>query len=173
VGRGSYHRPVEPGRRAKRARAKNALIEVAIAHQLTSELVDRELVRRGIRPVHVGLLTIVQIHGPITPTALEYETGLPPSTLRERIQGLIDDGYVERIPNEADRRSYFLDATPAGVAYLTGADPALRAVERGLARVLGEPVDAYREGLYRLRRASQELLFEEEAPALADTADPR
>lgn len=95
---------MERGRRARRV--KNALIEVAVAHQLTSELVDQELIRRGIRPVHVGLLTLVQIHGPITPTALEYETGLPPTTLRERIQGLVDDGFVQRIPNEADRRSY-------------------------------------------------------------------
>ena len=154
---------MERGRRAKRA--KNALIEVAVAHQLTSELVDRELVRRGIRPVHAGLLTLVQIHGPITPTALEYETGLPPTTLRERIQGLVDDGYVERIPNESDRRSYFLDTTADGDAYLAAADPALRAVERALARVLGEPVEAYRAALYRLRRAAQELLVADEPAA--------
>jgi DNA-binding MarR family transcriptional regulator len=154
---------VERERRARRR--KNALIEVAVAHQLTSELVDRELIRRGIRPVHVGLLTIVDIHGPITPTALEYETGLPPTTLRERIQGLVDDGYVRRIPNEADRRSYFVDTTPEGEAYLAAADPALRAVERALARVLGEPVEVHRQSLNRLRVASQELLFGEEPAA--------
>jgi DNA-binding MarR family transcriptional regulator len=154
---------VERERRAKRA--KNALLEVAVAHQLTSELFDRELVRRGIRPVQVGLLALVQIHGPITPTALEYETGLPPTTLRERVQGLVDDGFVERIPNESDRRSYFLDTTPEGDAYLAAADPALRKVERALARVLGEPVEAYRESLYRFRRAAQKLLVADESVA--------
>jgi len=147
------------GRSVRRERPRNALIEVAVAHQLTSELFDRELLRRGIRPVHAGLLTLVRIHGPITPTALEDETGLPPTTLRERVQGLVDDGYVQRIPNESDRRSYFLDTTAEGDAYLADIEPALRAVERALARELGEPVEAYRDSLHRLRRAAQSLLL--------------
>ena len=139
------------------------LIELAIANSLASTLFDREVTRLGLRTAQVGMLTLVHLHGPITPTALERETGLPGTTARERLQGLIGAGYVERIPNEDDRRSYFLDTTPEGDAFLTATIPAAKAVEEAIERELGVSIESYRGPLEDLRRAAQAVRDREDA----------
>lgn len=146
----------------KRAYRKGAAaLELAFANASVSQLFDRELERLGLRPAQVGVLALVQINGPITPTELELESGLPSTTLRERLQGLADAGYIARTTNAADRRSYFLDTTAEGDAFLAATIPAMVAVEEKLARLLGTPFEEYREPLHRLRKAAQALLAED------------
>jgi DNA-binding MarR family transcriptional regulator len=136
----------------------NALLDLAVANSLASELFDRELVRLGIRPVQVGVLLLVAMLGPVTPTVLERESGMAGTTLRERLSGLIAEGYVLRSPNPDDRRSYFVETTGAGEDYLTAAMPALRASERMLAQEIDLPVAELRALLARLRAAARMLV---------------
>jgi DNA-binding MarR family transcriptional regulator len=146
---------------ARRGEAKvPVIVELAVANAMASHLFDRESERRGVRVTQVGLLVILSQYAPITPTALEDLTGLAPTTLRDRVRTLVQDGYVHRIPNEADRRSYLLDTTPEGKAFLREARPVIRASEKAISQHLGEPVEEYRQQLVRLRRAAHAALTE-------------
>jgi DNA-binding MarR family transcriptional regulator len=110
--------------------------------------------------VQFGLLTVVATHGPITPTDLETESGLLPTTLRERLRALERAGYVQRVPNPRDRRSHFVEITPDGVSFLKQASVAVRAVEDDISHALGTPFEGYRPLLEELRAAAQALLTE-------------
>jgi DNA-binding MarR family transcriptional regulator len=143
---------------ARNHRHRSVLVELGIVNALASQLFDRELAQLGLKPVQFGLLTVVATHGPITPTYLERESGLLPTTLRERLRALESAGFVQRVPNPRDRRSHFVEITPAGVGFLKQASLAIRAVETDISRELGTPLEDYRPLLDRLRVASQSLL---------------
>jgi DNA-binding MarR family transcriptional regulator len=142
----------------ERYRRGSVLLELSVVTALLGRLFERESERLGLRPTQGAVLALVHIHGPATPSALERESGLPGTTLRERLQPLLDTGLVQRIPNESDRRSYFLDTTPAGERALDAAVPAMRAVEEELERELGEPMESLRPQLERIRAAALALL---------------
>jgi DNA-binding MarR family transcriptional regulator len=134
------------------------LLELAVANSLASQIFVRELVRAGYPMTQVGMLTLIEIHGPITPTDLEAETGIPKTTLRGRVQGLYRAGLVRRVPNEDDRRSYFLEVTPEGREFLKAMRPIVRAAEQAIEKELGVPLEDYRGPLERLRKANRALL---------------
>jgi DNA-binding MarR family transcriptional regulator len=134
------------------------LLELAVANSLASQIFVRELVRAGYPMTQVGMLTLIEIHGPITPTDLEAETGIPKTTLRGRVQGLARAGLVHRVPNEDDRRSYFLEVTPEGREFLKAMRPIVRAAEQAIEEELGVPLEDYRGPLERLRKANLALL---------------
>ena len=134
------------------------LLELAVANSLASQILVRELFRAGYPMTQVGMLTLIEIHGPITPTDLEAETGIPKTTLRGRVQGLYRAGLVRRVPNEDDRRSYFLEVTPEGREFLKAMRPIVRAAEQAIEEELGVPLEDYRGPLERLRKANRALL---------------
>jgi DNA-binding MarR family transcriptional regulator len=141
------------------------LLELSVANALASQTFDRQLARAGLNPnTQVGTLALIHQDGPITPTALEQRSGLASTTLRERVQGLIETGLVERIPNEADRRSHFLDTTPEGDEFLRAATPAARAAERALGERTDMSMEDFRRQLVRLRDACREILAEDAEP---------
>lgn len=137
------------------------LLELAVANSLASQVFVRELLRAGYPPTQVGMLTLIDIHGPITPSGLEAETGIPKTTLRGRVQGLQRAGLVERVPNEEDGRSYFLDVTPQGKEFLLAMRPVLRAAEKAIEKQLGMPLENLRGPLERLRKANRALLSDD------------
>lgn len=134
------------------------LLELAVANALASQIFVRELIRAGYPFTQVGMLTLIGIHGPITPSGLEAETGIPKTTLRGRLQSLIVSGYVRRLPNPDDRRSHFLQITPEGEAFLGEMEPIVAAAEKAIEDELGVPIEDYREPLERLRKANRALL---------------
>lgn len=134
------------------------LLELAVANSLASQVFVRELLRAGYPFTQVGMLTLIGIHGPITPSGLEAETGIPKTTLRGRVQSLHRAGYVRRVPNTEDRRSHFLEVTPRGQAFLKEMEPIVQAAERAIESELGVPLEEYREPLERLRKANRALL---------------
>ena len=148
---------------ARNHRPRSVLVEIGIVNALASQLFDRQLAQLGLKPVQFGLLTVVATHGPITPTQLERESGLLPTTLRERLRALEGAGYVHRVSNPRDRRSHFVEITPEGVGFLKLASVAARSVENDISRALGSPLEDYRALLEKLRLAQQSLL-EDGAP---------
>ena len=143
---------------ARNHRAPSVLVELGIVNALASQLFDRQLAELGLKPVQFGLLTVVAAHGPITPTNLERESGLLPTTLRERLRALERAGFVHKVANPRDRRSHFVEITGDGVRFLKQASVAIRAVEADISRALGVPLEDYRPLLERLRAAEQSLL---------------
>jgi DNA-binding MarR family transcriptional regulator len=143
--------PSEP-----RHRRGSILLELTRAAALIDRLFEHELGRTGRRPLlQGGLLALIHIHGPITPSELERESGRAGTTLRENVQALVKAGLVRRVPNPADGRSYFLDSTRKGQALLDAWVPAMTAVEEAIERELGRSLETYRRPLERLRQAAQ------------------
>jgi DNA-binding MarR family transcriptional regulator len=134
------------------------LLELAVANALASEIFVRELLRAGYPFTHVGMLTLIEIHGPITPRNLEAETGVPRATLRGRIESLVRRGLVRRVPNEADKRSHFVEVTPEGRQFLKEMQPILRAAEEAIEEELGTSLAEYHDFLERLRKANRAVL---------------
>ena len=125
----------------------SVLLELAVANALASRLFVRELTKKGYPFTHVGLLTLIDTLGPITPGDLEVETGIPKTTLRGRLQGLFGAGYIRRLPNEDDRRSHFREMGPI-----------VRRTEEIIEQELGTGIEEYRTPLRRLRKAERALL---------------
>ena len=136
----------------------NVLMELAVANAFASQLFVRELTRAGYPFTHVGLLTLVDIYGPITPGDLEQETAIPKTTLRGRLHGLYRRGFIQRIPNPDDRRSHFIEVTHEGKQFLREMQPIVRATERVIEDELGSSLEDYRVKLARLRTAERRLL---------------
>jgi DNA-binding MarR family transcriptional regulator len=143
---------------ATRGGKLSVLLELAVANALASELFVRELTRAGYPFTHVGLLTLIDIYGPITPGDLEQETAIPKTTLRGRLQGLYRRGLLHRLPNPDDRRSHFVEVTPEGKRFLREMEPIVKATESVIEAELGTPLEDYRVQLQRLRVAEQQLL---------------
>ncbi|MFL5409122.1 MAG: MarR family winged helix-turn-helix transcriptional regulator, partial [Myxococcales bacterium] len=116
------------------------LLELSVANALSSQLFVRELNRAGYPFTHVGLLTLIDLYGPITPGDLEDETAIPKTTLRGRLQGLYQRGYLRRVPNPEDRRSHFVEVTERGRKFLQEMQPILRRTERVIEDELGTPL---------------------------------
>jgi DNA-binding MarR family transcriptional regulator len=135
----------------------SVLLDLSVANALSSQLFVRELNRAGYPFTHVGLLTLIDLYGPITPGDLEYETAIPKTTLRGRLNSLYKRGFVQRTPNPDDKRSHFVEVTPAGTAFLREMQPILRATEKVIEDELGTPLEEYRVSLERLRLAERRL----------------
>ena len=143
---------------AQQNQPASMLIELSVANALASQLFDRELARVGLPLIQAGLLTLVSMHGPTTTTRLVFQTGLASTTLRERLQGLESEGYVERLPNPADGRSRLIGVTPKGKTYLRRIVAVLARVEDDIGAAMGTPIEELRARLERLRLAEQSLI---------------
>jgi DNA-binding MarR family transcriptional regulator len=143
------------------------LLQLAMANAHASHVFDRELMRRELPVTQVGVLELIWRNEPITPTELTDLVGHPPTTVRDRVNVLLRNGFVQRVPNERDRRSYRLETTPEGGEYVQEAMEAVEAAQKQISRYLGTPFEDYREAFERLHRAAREALIE------AKAADPR
>jgi DNA-binding MarR family transcriptional regulator len=136
----------------------SVLFDLYVAGQLVNELVTREAERLGLKAPAQILLWHVALSGPLTPSELERETGLRPSTLRERMQPLLEGELVRRVPSDRDRRSHRLEVTDLGWELLDAALPSVLNTERSLEAHLEGELEEYRVPLERLVRAGQKAL---------------
>ncbi|HEX2499503.1 MAG: MarR family winged helix-turn-helix transcriptional regulator [Actinomycetes bacterium] len=128
-----------------------ACIELAITNAFVSDAVDREVVRRGLSVTQAGLLRIIDAYGPVTPSELERRTALPPSTLRDRVRVLVRGRYVARSRSSTDGRSFVLEVTETGRAYLAQVMPLVAQLETRIDEELDGRLDEFRGMLTRIR----------------------
>jgi DNA-binding MarR family transcriptional regulator len=78
-------------------------------------LVMREIVEdTGITGEEYGVLGVIGLLGPISPTELARRTGVPPTSLSRYIANFVERGYARRLPNAEDGRSYLVEGTAKG-----------------------------------------------------------
>lgn len=68
----------------------------------------------GLTPTRVSVLLNTVRNGPIRLAEVAEHEGLNPTLLSRTVAHLAQDGLVTRIADEDDRRSAWLEATPAG-----------------------------------------------------------
>ena len=128
-------------------------IQLAITNAFVSTFVDDELAKLGMSTVHIqmGLLHLIQVNAPITPTALEQISGLPASTLRDRVGSLVAQGYLRRVPSPTDGRSHSILLTEAGERFMAKVIPIIHGLEARLDDELGGQLRSLNELLLKLR----------------------
>jgi DNA-binding MarR family transcriptional regulator len=133
---------------------RSVLLELHNANQLVGALVSRRMLEAGVSPNLFAVLSLIQLHQPVTPTMLANEGGYRPTTVRDLVNELVEEGLVRRIDNADDRRSHFLELTADGERRIETARPVLATVEDEL----GASLTALREPLAELLRASRARL---------------
>ncbi len=108
-------------------------LRIAIANAWVSQLFDLELSARGVSPFQSGTLMMIRRHEPVTPSELHEVMGVPFTTLRNRVNELVRDGLVTRVPNPDDGRSHLLRTTPEAQEVVRACQAAARRVQRQLA----------------------------------------
>ncbi len=136
----------------------SVIFELHTADRLVRTLMGDELARLGLQPSLLAILSLIELHEPVTPTDLALESGVRPTTMRDMVNEMVASGHVRRTPNPSDRRSHFLALTPAGLGFMREAQAAVDAVERRIEQRLGVPLDELRPPLRLLRHAARDAL---------------
>jgi DNA-binding MarR family transcriptional regulator len=128
-------------------------IQLAITNAFVSNFVDSELAKLGMSTVHIqmGLLHLIQVNAPVTPTALEQISGLAASTLRDRVGSLVALGYLRRVPSPTDGRSHSILLTEAGEQFMAKVMPIIHGLEARLDDELGGQLRTLNELLLKVR----------------------
>ena len=152
------------------ARQRNVAYSLFLTGGLMGRLLEDELRPYGVTGTEIGLLSAIGRAGKATPSLLSDVLGTRPTTLSSQIQGLIARGYVRRLENPADGRSYLIELTPDGDRAWHGAMPALRATLERIEQALEVPIDDVEEALVALERGLRISLGEDpSAPDLRAT----
>jgi DNA-binding MarR family transcriptional regulator len=132
------------------------LLDLYASNQLAGMLLARELEAEGVPRDYYGLLTEIALSGPVAPTKLAAQVGLPPTTIYDYADRLVERGHVVRQPNPRDGRSHLLEVTPEGRAVVRkGGAAVTRVVEAMLDRLEGTDLDALQTAMYTFRTALQ------------------
>ena len=142
-------------------------LEVPVASRYVVRIVEHHLAPTGIPPYQLGLVTHIRHAQPVTPTEISAASGVPPTTLRDNIQRLVDGGLVRRIPHPTDGRSYRLELTARGEVMARAADPVLAEAYAAVERLLPQPLEHYQAAVGELIAALEHALAELEEPKTA------
>lgn len=150
---------------------RELFLTAATTNQLVGRIVEAQLRTAGIPGYLLAVLTHVRDLAPVSPTAVAEASGVPPTTLRDNIQRLVDRGLVKRVPNPTDGRSYLLVPTPKGRAVARAAGDALESayleLEKRLPRTLGH-YDRVLAEVNRALRETLEAVASEQRPYIAE-----
>ncbi len=96
-----------------------------ISHSMR-QLVARAVEGSGLSPDEYGVLSGIAGLGPVSPTDLAAQLGVPPTTISVYLARFLDQGIVRRLPNPDDGRSYLTEATDKGRDVIAFVGPRLR-----------------------------------------------
>ena len=150
---------------------RTVLLDLFATNQKRERLIEAALADTDLPPEDYPLYVLIGTAGPLTPTELARDLGMPLSTLLFRVRRLEKRGHVERLPNPDDRRSYLVNLTPAGERLLGFARPLFRARALAVEARLGEErVAALRNALTELGDAIERELQEATRESPTDQA---
>jgi DNA-binding MarR family transcriptional regulator len=125
---------------------------------LVELLVDEELEAARVPPRLFSLLAWIDALGPLSPSALSAESGMPPTTLRDNIRRLVARGDVRRVPNPEDGRSYLVELTAKGKAKMRAGRRPLRVALDRMIEHLPRPAGDYLAIAHELHAAAAAAL---------------
>jgi DNA-binding MarR family transcriptional regulator len=123
---------------------------------MAERLVAEHMERAGLSDEQFALLSRIALDGPVTPTALAAEMGVPLTTLADAVRRLDERGEIERLPNPRDGRSHLLTLSAAGRDRVEAAAPAVWNALEELRRHLRVPVEEVEIALEELHHSLRE-----------------
>ena len=146
-------------------RKRSLLLEVYATYHKSGQLVDRACEGTGITPEDFAFVSIVGGREPVTPTEVAREFGLSLSTVLFRATRNVELGFVERVDNPDDGRSFLLRLTPKGVSAWRAAGERLGKIVASLENRLDRPAAEIQDALLALQAAFDSELAASEEPA--------
>jgi DNA-binding MarR family transcriptional regulator len=137
-------------------RGDNVLLQMFRTSQATRALVMQATEGSGITPDEYAVLSAVGVLRSTTPTELAVRLGVPPTTISRYVASFVERGLLERAPNPADRRSYFLELTENGRAVIRKIVPRFRKIVEELRERVD--VDAIDARLVELEHAARAMV---------------
>ncbi|HEY7132341.1 MAG TPA: MarR family transcriptional regulator [Candidatus Limnocylindrales bacterium] len=146
------------------------LFELSAAATAARELVARAMAGSPLTPEEYAVYSVLFDEGPHGPTELARRTGMPPTSMSHFVRAMLERGHARRAPSEADRRSYRIVLTAAGLDAHGEAARFFAEADRRFARALAIDDEAARATLRAMGAAAREAqagLAEERVDALA------
>ena len=91
------------------------LFELYAASRAAGELLRAALVDSPLTPEEYAVYSVLFDEGPHAPTELARRAGMPPTSMSHFVRAMFERGHAERAPSPADRRSYRIVLTEAGL----------------------------------------------------------
>ena len=149
------------------------IFQLYTTYQRAGRLVARALEGTGIRPEDAALYSVLDRHGPITPSVLADQLGVGPSTLTYRLKALEAADVVVRLPNPDDGRSSLVELSPGGLSRWRATIPAFAEALRRAERRVELPQDEVAAALDAVAGAiDAELKAGKPQPGRATTQSP-
>jgi DNA-binding MarR family transcriptional regulator len=136
----------------------NLLLQFFLTGQPLGRLIECAIAPSGMKANEYAILSAVDELEPVVPSDIARLTSMPRPTLTPYIERLLAAGYVERIPNPRDGRSYMLTLTPEGRRVKVASGRALDIVLWELESRLEGDVDELTSAFGRLREAAEAVL---------------
>src|SRR5215207_7444902 len=92
------------------------LFELYAASRASGELVQAAMADAPLSPEEYAVYSVLFDEGPHAPTELARRTGMPPTSMSHFVRAMFERGHAERALSPADRRSYRIVLTDAGLA---------------------------------------------------------
>jgi DNA-binding MarR family transcriptional regulator len=131
---------------------RSLLLDLYAAFHKSGQLVERAIEGSGITPDDFAFVSIIGTRV-VTPTEIAREYGLSLSTVLFRANRNVELGYVERVPNPQDGRSFLLQLTPKGTTAWGDAGTRLKRAVMALEQRLDRPAGEIQEVLLALQAA--------------------
>jgi DNA-binding MarR family transcriptional regulator len=144
---------------------RSLLLDLYAAFHKSGLVVDRACAGTGIEPEDFAFVSIVGGREPVTPTEISREFGLSLSTVLFRATRNVELGFVERVTNPQDGRSFLVRLTPEGQAAWQRAAKNLGRAVDSLDKRLSRPTTEIQQVLRELQAAFDKELAESEDPA--------
>jgi DNA-binding MarR family transcriptional regulator len=144
---------------------RSLLLDVYATFHKSGQIVDRACEGTGITPEDFAFVSIIGGREPVTPTEIARDFGLSLSTVLFRATRNVELGFVQRIANPQDGRSFLLQLTAEGKQAWRRAGTNLHRIVESLTKRLDRPTDEIQEALRALQDA-----FDAELAESADAA---
>jgi DNA-binding MarR family transcriptional regulator len=123
------------------------LFELFATEQRIRTLILRAMADAELRPDEYAVYSVLFDDGPQTPTDLARRVGMPPTTMSHYVRALLERGHAVREIVTADRRSYRLALSAAGLGAHAAAGRAFREADERFRDALEIDEGAARETL--------------------------
>jgi DNA-binding MarR family transcriptional regulator len=130
------------------------LFDVFVLNQRLRALLSQALAGTGMRPDEYAVYSLLYEVGPLTPTEMATQMGMPLTTVLDYRAAMIDRKHVRRRRHPRDGRSYQLSLTKSGLAAFWRASAAWNRDVQVLERTLGTRQAGIRRALHALDDAA-------------------
>ena len=136
-----------------RPQVPGLLLDLFATHHKSGQLVEHAVAGTGIASEDFAFVSIVGRLEPVTPTEISRDFGLSLSTVLFRANRNVDLGFVERVANPGDGRSFLLRLSAEGRAAWGRAGENLHHIVVSIEARLDRPASEIQQVLFELQAA--------------------